>query len=402
MPVARDASSIAQTFSGVSSKNWNHTAAGSNRAVYVIVTWIGFPTSGATVTGVTYGGVAMTSLAKETHPGRPQYIEIFELKNPATGSQAVVVSFSDLCYGVTGSISYTGVDQTTASGTPAEAIGNTTAPTITVASTTAGNMVVGGFASDFGNYAVTPNDTNAWSGQERPGTGYYGAAQDAAAGGSITLDWTIGTAKPWAALAVEILASAGGVAADPTGWQTSAPETYRKTSLGRRDFVDRPFGLATAPPPYVPMDWSVHQTRFRRRPAAADSSLVILTPRPPVRVSGWEIAAPTPTRRGRVQVGSAPVYVLPTVPAGWEIGETPVFRSNRPVTDDSPVFYVPAVAGAAVEGWQAIDTIIRRRMWRDAGSSVTAIAPVVLLGGGSPIFRSGILRGRIVGRGFVV
>lgn len=97
---------------------------GSNRMLYVTVAG---DTAANDVTGVTYNGVAMTSLFAGFQGGNSlnRYIYSFFLLNPPSGSHSVVVSSSSNHYLLAGAADYTGVAQ---SGQPDAVTTNFSAP----------------------------------------------------------------------------------------------------------------------------------------------------------------------------------------------------------------------------------------------------------------------------------
>lgn len=95
--------------------SFNFTAgAGSNRCVFVTVGYNG--SSGMSVTGVTFGGVAMTSAGAATHNTIDNaYAEIWYLLEASipSGSQAVAISVSGTLGDIYGNAAcFSGVDQT--------------------------------------------------------------------------------------------------------------------------------------------------------------------------------------------------------------------------------------------------------------------------------------------------
>lgn len=238
MSVALDAASAAQTFSNATSKSWTHTASGSNRCVWVCVAFYGFP-SAQSVSSVTYGGVDITASAfgsvNVDYGGYPLYVIWYELKNPPTTTNATVeVTFSGASYGVAGSISCTGVDQTTAHGTPVTASGSNTGtnPNITVANTAADSLMLAGTHLMPTGNPLTPNvGTSCWIGQERTGTGSWGAASRNSGGGSLSASWTFSGSSWWSASAFEALAAASA----PTN--SIAPSCTPDSGTTADDFV---------------------------------------------------------------------------------------------------------------------------------------------------------------------
>lgn len=106
---------------------------GANRALFVSVMLNG---TNDYVTGVTYGGVAMTKV--DSQVTATTYIHyVYVLAAPASGANNVVVSTSASCNIFSSCVSYSGVDQTTPS--EANAKNQTTGTSITVAVTTVTN-----------------------------------------------------------------------------------------------------------------------------------------------------------------------------------------------------------------------------------------------------------------------
>jgi hypothetical protein len=110
-----------------------HTCTGENLALLVAVD----ETGSTTCTGVTYNGVAMTSLVDSAY-GTGRHLYIFGLLNPATGTHNIVVSNSASTAGNVAAVSYTGVlltadfPNTTATGTTTAAFTTTIDRCVTV------------------------------------------------------------------------------------------------------------------------------------------------------------------------------------------------------------------------------------------------------------------------------
>jgi hypothetical protein len=157
-------------------------------------------------TTVTYGGAAMTSLgvvaADNSNVG---YAQLFGLLNPATGAQTVAVTVSSASWITGGSVSFTGAG---GFGTAVTAFGNGTAPTVAVTGTTSGNMVVDVVATGTG--VTSSSQTNRWLKNTNVSSGAgNGAGSTAAAGGSVTMAYVVGS-DYWGIIAVEVQASGGG------------------------------------------------------------------------------------------------------------------------------------------------------------------------------------------------
>lgn len=102
--IAYDTSTAGGTITATSPKTWTHTTSGDDRFLVVAVN----QTGAGNITGVTYGGVSMTRASNEQAVTEAYVISMWYLKNPASGSNTVSVSFTA---GSTNgaSSSYTGV-----------------------------------------------------------------------------------------------------------------------------------------------------------------------------------------------------------------------------------------------------------------------------------------------------
>ena len=122
------------------SLSWSHTCSGTNRLLTVSLS-VGSGTT-ATVTSVTYNGVAMTEAARVMSNNQNDgYVKLFYLVAPATGSNTVQVTCDSSKPLIAGSVSFTGVDQTTPVSNLATNFGSSASPSVTVSSKY-GNMVV--------------------------------------------------------------------------------------------------------------------------------------------------------------------------------------------------------------------------------------------------------------------
>lgn len=213
MALAFDATSTA---SGqvVDTLSWSHTASGADRVVLVGVAWR--MTSAVTVTGVTYGGVAMTSVGSQFHTASAANarMHLWRLVAPATGAQTITITMSgqvnDL---IGGAVSFTGADQTTPVGTFASAEGNSTSPATVDVTSATGEIVVDTVCSS--GLAVT---LTAGAGQtQRWNSGIIataiGAGSTEAGAATVTMSWTLNTVANWVigAVSVKPVSAAGGV-----------------------------------------------------------------------------------------------------------------------------------------------------------------------------------------------
>ena len=127
--IAFDAASEGHNTSSseVTSLTVSHTVVSNTNGILVVGgnmldTTYPFPT----VSTMTYAGQSMTFIARLKQPNDATArvsSELWYIKAPATGANNIVITFSASVRGVVaGGMSYTGVDQTTPLGTPANAV----------------------------------------------------------------------------------------------------------------------------------------------------------------------------------------------------------------------------------------------------------------------------------------
>lgn len=177
--------------------SWSHTCTGTNRFLAVDVSIL---SAGATVTGITYNGVAMSqisgaAISTVTSFGR---IECWGLANPASGSNTIAVTLSGSITSVGTAVSYTSVHQTspTEGGNANQAtnVGATDA-TVSVTSVADQDWIHAAIATD--DTAITANQTS------RNNVSSTGSGADEDFGpqspGAKTMGWTgVGALATWA------------------------------------------------------------------------------------------------------------------------------------------------------------------------------------------------------------
>lgn len=194
MSVAVDIASASQNFTNLTTTSWTHTPSGTPDYVRLGVGWAKL---GNTTLSATYGGAAMTSvgavasgttwsLANVT--GKAQ---IFEKITPATGAQIVALTWSaGGNFGGGGTVTYTGANQSVASGA-AQTVDNTvagTTSTLTVSSNV-GDMVSDALCVDVTPVPITgltAQDTARFDGS---GANYHGAGEDMPGAASCVINW---------------------------------------------------------------------------------------------------------------------------------------------------------------------------------------------------------------------
>lgn len=212
MAVAFDA--VASTNGDGSSFTFSHTCTGSE--LYLIVGVSLLVSVGRSVTGVTYNTVALGSLG-ENSISSTYGVSLWGLKAPATGAHNVVVSTGGPPDSVAcGSLSFTGVDQTTPTSNFTTATGTSANPAVTVSS--AVNDFVVAVCIDAGSTSLTVDQTLRWNlilGTDTP----RGGGATAAGASSVTTTFT-GSNTSWACSGINIKSSTPP-ASPLTAWITA-------------------------------------------------------------------------------------------------------------------------------------------------------------------------------------
>ena len=160
------------------------------------------------VTGITYNSVSMT---QKWHEGPDNY-EInagYFLLAPDIGTYDIVISLSAVAYAYGGSISFTGVDQTTPLGTAATvATGYSTAATVNVSSAS-GELVIDNLGVGTGATSLTigSGQTERWS--QSP-TSWWGRGSTKAGEATTAMSWTLEATDRWIMDGVSIKPATGG------------------------------------------------------------------------------------------------------------------------------------------------------------------------------------------------
>jgi uncharacterized membrane protein len=188
--------------------SWSHTvtASGSNLLLMVAVTVGSNPDTNRTLT-VTYNGVAMTP-AGLVHSNNKAlgYVQMFYLTAPAPGTHTVQVTLTGGKASLAaGSVSFTGVDQTTPLRNIATGFGTGVSPRVTVASAS-GNMVIDAMVTGCDG-TITSSQTLRWLKQVNCSTaGGIGAQSTAAGASSITMGYTV-PSDWWGMIGADIVAA---------------------------------------------------------------------------------------------------------------------------------------------------------------------------------------------------
>ncbi len=198
---------------GVTSLTWSHTVGNNlSRALFVSVstssTTLGvFPN--ARVTGVTYGGTALTLVGTQLSNSNRNSVEIYRLVSPPSGPATIEVSVLPgvANYVLGGGTSYSGVDPANPNGAFTSGKGNNTAPSIIVPDGVAGDLVLDtlAFSPTGGFTAHGAGQTLRWNGRS-----FFTFAFDIGGGSTepamspVTMSWVIGSMDQWVLAGIAI------------------------------------------------------------------------------------------------------------------------------------------------------------------------------------------------------
>ena len=197
-----DAASSDTATGKFSTYTWSHTvgAGGANRILIV-----GVATPGVAVSGVTYGGQAMTLVpnSAQSSAGSTARTELWYKVAPLENANDIVVTLVSSTWASAGATSWTGVHQTTPLGTAATATATSTTPSVNVTSGR-GDVVVDALASDNDPViTVDGSQTQRWNyDNSKKATGTGSSEADGAS--STTMSWSSDETQDWAIVGVAL------------------------------------------------------------------------------------------------------------------------------------------------------------------------------------------------------
>ncbi|OGG91017.1 hypothetical protein A3H16_02230 [Candidatus Kaiserbacteria bacterium RIFCSPLOWO2_12_FULL_53_8] len=212
--VAFDAATNSGDLSGLTSGSWSHTTSGSNR--YLVVGLAGWDeTNSLTNVTVTYNGVSMTKLGgQETATKNNAVLWGLALEGVvATGAFTVAVSNIPASYAelAGGSVSFTGVDQTSSTGTLASVLDDDGGATgnsvnITLASGDLGVDILYAGTCGANEPTTGANGTMRVNRSSSGGVKWHMMGTEGGTG-TVAMDWTCtGQADDWAHAAIPLKA----------------------------------------------------------------------------------------------------------------------------------------------------------------------------------------------------
>lgn len=343
----------AQSATSPMTLSWSHTCTGSNRLLIVSVA-VGPAASDANVSAltVTYNGVSMTSVGRvHSNAATAGFVEMFRLIAPATGPNTVLVTCTfggaDSMSLSAGSVSFTGVDQTTPIAHTNTATGSSATPSVAVTSAS-GNMTIDAVANGSAITSATAPSTNRWlRNTDTFSAAGNGAASTQSGTASNTHAYTV-TSDWWGIIAADIAAAAGAAAAT-LNWLLPEVATKARqvstaalvTILAAETIVGVPQGEFL---PTIVSQWGQPQEKAPVRPPIDKSML--LDP-------AWQIAP-------------APGEFAPTLLTQWQPDHAPGKRAATIVAAADPSFapQPPTAAAPVPVVLNADDPIVLRRSAR--------------------------------------
>jgi murein DD-endopeptidase MepM/ murein hydrolase activator NlpD len=191
------------------SSSWSHTTTSSQSNLIIVVG----VQSTSNPTGVTYGGQSLTEITDVTFFSGLAYKSLWYLVNPPTGTNTVSVNGGGTV-ATGGSSTYYNVSQSNPIGNYNTSSGDSTAPSVSVSSTNATQVVIDNLANtESGTTTVTPGSgqTQTWQSLDSGNpvdTGSYKTGVST----STTMSWTISITQYWADIAVAL----NPVSSEPT------------------------------------------------------------------------------------------------------------------------------------------------------------------------------------------
>lgn len=199
--ISHDASSESSPGSDVSSISWSHSTSGSDRLLYVAVTFADSSDSDRTANSATYNSVSMTKIQEIDDSPNWQAAADFYLVDPATGSNTIVVTFNGVnLFGGGFGTSLNGVD--TADPLDANNSGltaNNTTGSVSVTTVADNAWVLDATVSNDETITVGSGQTERGNISVSGGSGAHSTEGPKTPAGSVTMSWGGGTSSSdWA------------------------------------------------------------------------------------------------------------------------------------------------------------------------------------------------------------
>lgn len=205
--IAFDAVATTKT-GGATSLAWNHTvAAGNNR---ILIVGISFRVNSVSNPAATYNSIPMTLIAFQSSGSSTTQVAMFYLLLPDTGTHQVSVTWTTSSAAVGGSMSFTGVKQSSPYRTPETKNGGVTGDPFSVDVTSAvGELVVDVAAHANDGFVAEAGQTARYNDFQ---TSIAGGGSTEPGAASVNMGWNPTTSTHWAMIAISLIP---GVSPDP-------------------------------------------------------------------------------------------------------------------------------------------------------------------------------------------
>jgi hypothetical protein len=216
---------------GSGTLSWSHTVAAGQTLLQVVI-GAGASTGSNPVnviTGVTWNGGTALTRKGVADDGNYCYGMVYELANPAAATSTVIVSYNNTTGNsaeIAGnSISFDGASTTTGTFT-SNTTNNTTNPTLTVADSANGDVVVSLWMTDDSIPATAPNGTSLQDAEDINTDTDVCSQYQSATGANTVCSWTHTSGGGGAGVMVGVaVRRAGGLALEESYWLDLEPQT---------------------------------------------------------------------------------------------------------------------------------------------------------------------------------
>lgn len=162
------------------------------------------------VSGVTYGGVAMTNVGRTNNATGNDHAEVWRLLSPASGAANVVMTITVSVDGLLiRADNLTGVNAAAPTGTYVSATGSTGNPSVVVTASS-GDLVFDALGADNSAGGTLVVDASQAQQFNAVRNGEWGAGSSETGAASVTMSWARSTNSTWALGSVAFKASGGG------------------------------------------------------------------------------------------------------------------------------------------------------------------------------------------------
>lgn len=229
-----DAASNSGYQTAQSTYSWSHTCTGSNRYLAVGIAMLSV--GGASVTGITYNGVAMSLVDARASVTGAIRAELWGLVAPASGTNTIAVTLTAPLDSIGEAVSFTGVNQTFATEGAADAsatnVGAADA-TVNVTTVADNDWTVDIVATSDTAITVGAGQTSRNNVSGALGSGGMSTEGPKTPAGSVTMSWTdVDALKTWSIVSVALRpTAASGVVYYSFVDQMSNERIYRREVL---------------------------------------------------------------------------------------------------------------------------------------------------------------------------